>query len=77
MATLHSLWTHGQVNGAFYLLKFEVPAGYTAGINPGQHVKVHVPNISKDQPTWNTHMNLEDHRVAMPTQGVVAVIPWF
>lgn len=49
-----------KVNGAFYLLKFEVPAGYTAGINPGQHVKVHVPNISKDQPTWNTHMNLEE-----------------
>lgn len=49
-----------KVNDAFYLLKFEIPAGYTAGINPGQHVKVHVPNISKDQPTWNTHMNLEE-----------------
>ena len=48
------------MNNAFYLLKFEIPAGYTAGINPGQHVKVHVPNISKDQPTWNTHMNLEE-----------------
>ena len=27
----------------FTLLKFEVPTGYTAGINPGQHVKVHAP----------------------------------
>ena len=29
----------------FVLLKFEVPSGYTAGINPGQHVKVHVPTL--------------------------------
>ena len=52
-----------QVNDAFHLLKFEIPAGYTAGINPGQHVKVYVPNISKDQPTWNTHMNLEEREI--------------
>ncbi|CAK8991188.1 unnamed protein product [Durusdinium trenchii] len=49
-----------KVNDAFFLLKFEIPAGYTAGINPGQHVKVHVENISKNAQTWNKSVNLEE-----------------
>ncbi|CAJ1355435.1 unnamed protein product [Effrenium voratum] len=49
-----------KVNDTFFLLKFEVPAGYTAGINPGQHVKVYVPNISQNVAEWNKSLNLEE-----------------
>ncbi|CAE7239971.1 cyb5r2 [Symbiodinium pilosum] len=48
------------ISDNFVLLKFEVPAGYAAGINPGQHVKVHVPNPSKGRKEWNKHANLEE-----------------
>mmetsp|Transcript_62576 Transcript_62576/g.146831 ORF Transcript_62576/g.146831 Transcript_62576/m.146831 type:complete len:910 (+) Transcript_62576:173-2902(+) len=48
-----------KISDTFVLLKFEVPSGYTAGINPGQHVKVHVPNSSKGFREWNKATNLE------------------
>jgi len=49
-----------KISETFTLLKFEVPSGYTAGINPGQHVKVHVPNLSKGHKEWNKATNLEE-----------------
>eukprot|EP00931_Biecheleriopsis_adriatica_P088637 TRINITY_DN62914_c0_g1_i1.p1 TRINITY_DN62914_c0_g1~~TRINITY_DN62914_c0_g1_i1.p1 ORF type:complete len:950 (-),score=138.75 TRINITY_DN62914_c0_g1_i1:16-2865(-) len=45
--------------GSMYRLRFEVPAGFSCGLMPGQHVKLHTPNISKGIKTWNGRDNLE------------------
>eukprot|EP00440_Ansanella_granifera_P011180 gb/GFBE01012128.1/.p1 GENE.gb/GFBE01012128.1/~~gb/GFBE01012128.1/.p1 ORF type:complete len:915 (+),score=166.89 gb/GFBE01012128.1/:1-2745(+) len=54
------LLSREEVNDTMVLLKFQVPAGYTAGMNPGQHLKVHVPNPSHGRKTWNDAQNLEE-----------------
>eukprot|EP00441_Pelagodinium_beii_P035763 CAMPEP_0197652050 /NCGR_PEP_ID=MMETSP1338-20131121/34212_1 /TAXON_ID=43686 ORGANISM="Pelagodinium beii, Strain RCC1491" /NCGR_SAMPLE_ID=MMETSP1338 /ASSEMBLY_ACC=CAM_ASM_000754 /LENGTH=939 /DNA_ID=CAMNT_0043226843 /DNA_START=110 /DNA_END=2930 /DNA_ORIENTATION=- len=48
------------VNNSLMLLRFKLPSGYSAGMNPGQHVKVHVPNNSFGCKTWNNAKNLEE-----------------
>lgn len=48
------------VNNSLTLLRFKLPAGYSAGMNPGQHVKIHVPNPSLGCQMWNKAKNLEE-----------------
>jgi len=47
------------LGGQIYRLRFEVPVGFACGLMPGQHVKLHTPNISKGIKTWNGRENLE------------------
>jgi cytochrome b involved in lipid metabolism len=49
-----------KVNDTLYLLKLQIPIGYSSGVNPGQHVKIHAPNKSMGSKTWNTAPNLEE-----------------
>eukprot|EP00933_Yihiella_yeosuensis_P058495 TRINITY_DN5900_c0_g1_i1.p1 TRINITY_DN5900_c0_g1~~TRINITY_DN5900_c0_g1_i1.p1 ORF type:complete len:1007 (-),score=175.97 TRINITY_DN5900_c0_g1_i1:120-3140(-) len=49
-----------QVSDSLYHLQFQLPAGYTSGVNPGQHIKIHAPNMSKGFKTWNNAVNLEE-----------------
>eukprot|EP00927_Polykrikos_kofoidii_P065345 TRINITY_DN61103_c0_g1_i1.p1 TRINITY_DN61103_c0_g1~~TRINITY_DN61103_c0_g1_i1.p1 ORF type:complete len:1011 (-),score=109.38 TRINITY_DN61103_c0_g1_i1:256-3222(-) len=48
-----------QVNDVLFLLKFELPMGYTSGVSPGQHVRVLCTNPSVGHDVWNGRPNAE------------------
>mmetsp|Transcript_151881 Transcript_151881/g.487400 ORF Transcript_151881/g.487400 Transcript_151881/m.487400 type:complete len:889 (+) Transcript_151881:88-2754(+) len=49
-----------KVGDSMMLLRFQLPTGFTSGLSPGQHIRVHCPNASKGRPTWNGRANAED-----------------
>eukprot|EP00931_Biecheleriopsis_adriatica_P030598 TRINITY_DN18028_c0_g1_i2.p1 TRINITY_DN18028_c0_g1~~TRINITY_DN18028_c0_g1_i2.p1 ORF type:complete len:575 (+),score=61.67 TRINITY_DN18028_c0_g1_i2:129-1853(+) len=47
------------LGGKMYRLHFDMPVGVSWGVMPGQHIKLHVPNVSKNSKTWNGQGNIE------------------
>lgn len=49
-----------KVGDSMVWLRFQLPTGFSSGLSPGQHIRVHCPNDSKGRPTWNGRANAED-----------------
>merc|ERR550534_1073386 len=49
-----------RISDSLVWLRFRLPDGFTTGLSPGQHVRVHCPNPSRGMATWNDRPNLED-----------------
>jgi len=48
-----------KVSDSLYWLRFQLPYGFTSGLSPGQHVRIHCLNPSKGKESWNGRHNLE------------------
>lgn len=48
-----------RVSDSLVWLRFQLPRGFTTGLTPGQHVRVHCPNPSKGLDMWNGRRNPE------------------
>lgn len=48
-----------RMSGSLYRLCLEMPTGFSCGLMPGQHLKLHSPNASRGSRFWNGRENLE------------------
>jgi len=64
-----------KVSDSLVWIRFGLPAGFTTGLSPGQHIRVHCPNPSKGRTTWNDRGNLEDSPTTLSRSYTPASAP--